>query len=686
MHARCRISFLPRLVAVALLACLHLGHALSSENATPPLAAAGPIRQLGSSEFRLTCEDGFERPFCFSPDGKMIAGANGDEVRIWLFPQGQLLHDLTDQIDSQCIAFSSNGEELVVFERREMVICRFSVQSGKLLHKTPLLEADRPKTATHYWLSDNGRWLCRTPQFMVWDTSNGEVQPIEAPEPFPAYHARVSREGVLTLWDQSAVECRDIKTGKRLRQSNLYNQLYSPIGNAEGTLLAGYSRDESAIVFWNPLAEKRVGGKVPVGDRDWHPEQAALSADGNRFVYWIDRGEWVLDRHVAVFDVATGKLVNAFAPPDTYWINEPVISPDGRYVFLSGDRSVFTPIDVSTGLPIADIPDHVSTVESLSFTPNGETLLVGSRDKRQAWSVTSGTPGTVFERWCHTPPYVAAIDENRAIISGLRDGGIRIQDIATGNVERHFEHGQHLTAFQLAADRESGVGILSQPSNPVIKRWDLATGKVLASRTMPQSQHGLLHYGLYAFGDLTLNGSRLLRFDYGQSANKRLGWDRIPLLLEDWTSQQITDRLPYHANLPHFFVSAASDETIAMVAADDWNVAYKTKTTGSTYLWATDLPTGKERFRVTRKRKEYYSAFSNVAISRDTRLIATVRQRNRIELWNGFTGELLQQLEAPNAVTVIEFSDDGATLASGHQDGRVYLWDSKAAYELVIYE
>ena len=138
---------------------------------------------------------------------------------------------------------------------------------------------------------------------------------------------------------------------------------------------------------------------------------AALSADGRRFVFWISRDKWLWNRQVAIFDVESGKMISSFDPPGTYFLEQPEISPDGRYMFLAGNRSVFTPVDTTTGKLVHEIPDHILAVEKLSFTPDGHTLLVGSRDKRQAWNVGTGKPGPLFEKWYHTPNIAAVNNE-----------------------------------------------------------------------------------------------------------------------------------------------------------------------------------------------------------------------------------------------------------------------------------
>lgn len=656
-----------------------------------PLVDTGPLRRLGDSEFRLTSNDGYERPFCFSPDGKLIAAANWYEVRMWSFPDGKLRHDFSDEVQSKCVGFSADGREFLAFDERDDSILRFEVESGRLNAKIPLTTVADEKRLDRESISGDGRWLCATSErgnVVVWDTLSGKVQCQIDPERMSPRLAPVSKDGILTLWDGLFLERHDLATCKRLHQSRHYRRLLDPISNSDGTVMAAYSTEDQAIVFWNPETDQRVGGKIPAEEREWRPGQAALSADGRRFVYWIKNGKWIFDRTMAVFDVATGDLIREFAPPDVYFVEEPVISPDGRYVFPSGGRSVFNPVDTDTGKPFRDAPDHVLKVESLSFTPNGKTLIVGSGDKRQAWDIETGRPGTVFESWHHVP-YLTAVDDRRALISGLRGGGVRLQDIHTGAVERRYQVDEdtYLSAFQLGADRKSFVG-LTQRQESTIQRWDIETGEVIAEWTMPtdsRREYGL--FARYAYPGPILGGSRLIRVEKVQPAKKLpnggIDWGRSDLLLEDWTTQQVTARLALPTSGERLnFGESMDGKTLAAIVSE--GVQQPTPgqfVWGSSYLIIWDVATKRERLRVKRPMTEYLSAFANIAITPDVRLAATSSYRDRIEIWNASTGKLLQTFESENEVSKLAFTDDGTVLASGHQDGSVFLWDTRAAWK-----
>jgi WD40 repeat protein len=648
------------------------------------LPSADPIQRIGKSDFRLTVRGGNERSFRFSRDGKLLAGSNWAEVRIWSFPDGKLKHDLSEYVQTNCIAFTDDGKEFLALNQREMEIFRFDVDTGRLLGKTKLADVDKEKGQTRYRLSDDGRWFCTTNLWgfvTVWDASTGNRQWRQ--KRFESHYAPISRAGAVTLWDDIFLECDDVVSGKQLSASKHYRTLLGFACNSEGTLLAAYSTADKAIVFLDPLADKRVGGMIPSEEREWRPNQAAISADGRRFVYWLNTSKWIFERKMAVFDIQTGNVVSSFEPHGFYSIDDPIISPDGKIVFTSGARSVFCPIDAGTGKPLHEVPDHIMAIGSLSFTPDGRTLLVGGGDKRQAWDVETGSPRTILESWYHHP-YVAAVDNRRAIVSGLRNGGARLQDIETGAVERDFDKdsNRHFSGFQLAADRKSFVAIMYDPKKRFVRRYGISTGETLDERELPIDEERRM-FDPKAYRGLALGGSRLYRFEQESGPKPAAGAEnagRIDLVLEDWTTQEVTNRFTIPAFSQFAMAETHNDRRLAIVASDDWYGPQRPN--GFTYLYVFDVTTGQKLLHLKRDRGEYYAAFSVVALSPDARLVATASHQSRIDLWNTKTGQLLQRLESKNPIAILQFTDDGKKLASGHQDGRVYIWDTESAIAL----
>ncbi|MGE3637383.1 MAG: WD40 repeat domain-containing protein [Pirellulales bacterium] len=649
-----------------------------------------PVQRLRTSDFRLTSKGGNGPTFCFSPDGKLVAGANWEEVRLWSFPDGKLLHDFSGAIQGSCIGFAVDGKALLVLEQRRMEVYRFDVASGHLLRTVHLEDVVDERGATTFRLSADGRWLFMTEvynHFAVWDTTTGKRTFRKEIGIGKGGEGRISNAGVATLWDNLFIDRYDVRTGDQLGRTKIYQRMDVLAGNPQGTLLAAYSPADKSIIFWDTTNDKQTGGTIPLPEEfRGGLNEAAISSDGRRFVFWKNRDQWLWNRQVAIYDVESGTMISSVDPPGTYSLDQPEISPDGRYMFLAGGRSVFTPIDTATGKLHREIPDHILAVERLSFTPDGRTLLVGSRDKRQAWNVGTGAPGTVFEKWYHTPT-VSAVSDDRALISGIKGGGIRLQAIDSGAIEREIETAtdKYFAEIQLSVDRKTFIGVENFRGG-YNRRWNVADGAVVNEQQLPVVDSERRFDPSTAIRGLTLGGTRLIRLEQVVPPSKRpdgsIDRGHVELVLDDWTAQLTTNRLP----LPAMGRFAFDDNGIllAAVVSDDQTPRPYGEKWGSTHLILWDVATGWERLRVDREMHSYFGAFSAVAITRDGRLAATVCEHDRVEIWNGFNGYKLDSFDAGCDVTAITFSDDGTMLATGHPDGSVYLWSTRAAWDLVV--
>lgn len=678
-------SFFPGAVPIILASAVLTGCLILASDGESKL----PIQRFGVSEFRLTAKGGDDRAFRFSPDGKLVAGANWEDFGLWSFPDGKLLHDFSSAVQTNCIGFAADGKEVLALEQRRMEIYRFDVASGQQVGKVRLQDVEDEQGATTYRLSPDGRWLYMTEVYnhlVVWDATTGKRQFRREIEIGKGGRGGVSDAGVLTLWDGSFIGRYDVRTGERLSRKKTYQQMGVLASNPQGTLLAAYSPGDKSIIFWDTTNDRQVGGKIPVADElKRELRDVALSADGRRFVFWIVRDKWIWNRQSAVFDVETGKLISSFDPPGGYFVEQPEISPDGRYMFLAGNRSVFTPIEVATGKVVHEVPDHILGIERLSFTPDGHTLLVGGRDKRQAWNVDTGKPGPLFEKWYHTPN-IAAVNNKSALVSGIKSGGLRLQSIESGAVEREYEIGtnKYFSEIQLSVDRKTFVGTESLQGGS-IRRWSVADGKLVSERQLPKVDFDRRFVESKMLRGLTLGGSRGVRLEQVVKPSKRPDGSIDPggadLVLEDWATQTVTNRLPLPAMGLRAFADNGAGTMFAAAVSDDQTPRQYGEKWGSTHLLVWDVATGWERLRIDREMHNYFGAFSMVTITRDGRLAATVSEHDQVEIWNGFNGYKLDGFYAGGSVSAIAFSDDGTMLATGHEDGSVFLWNTRMAWD-----
>jgi hypothetical protein len=160
-----------------------------------------------------------------------------------------------------------------------------------------------------------------------------------------------------------------------------------------------------------------------------------------------------------------------------------------------------------------------------------------------------------------------------------------------------------------------------------------------------------------------------------------IDWGKMELVLEDWALGLITNRLPMPAMGQFAFADNGDGTLFAAVMSDARNPPSYGEKWGSTHLLVWDVATGWERLRIDREMHNYFGAFAMVAITRDGRLVATVSEQDRIEIWNGFNGYQLDAFDTGSNVSAIAFSDNGTMLATGHEDGSVFLWDVRIAWD-----
>ena len=278
------------------------------------------------------------------------------------------------------------------------------------------------------------------------------------------------------------------------------------------------------------------------------------------------------------------------------------------------------------------------------------------------------------------------MNSESALVSGIKGGGLRLQSIESGVVEREYETGtdKYFSEIQLSVNRKTFVGMESLQAGQ-LRRWNVANGKVVSERQLPVVNFERRFDESKMIRGLTLGGSRVIRLEQVVKASKRpdgsIDPGRAELVLEDWVTQTVTNRLPLPATSLHAFADNGAGTAFAAAVSDDRDPRRYGEKWGSTHLLVWDVATGWERLRIDREKHSYFGSFAMVAITRDGRLIATLSDHNRVEIWDGFHGYYLDGFDTACGVTALAFSDDGTMLATGHEDGSVFLWNTRMAWD-----
>ncbi|MFC1596576.1 SUMF1/EgtB/PvdO family nonheme iron enzyme [Planctomycetota bacterium] len=425
------------------------------------------------------------RSISFSPDGSMLATANGaqDRVRIWDPMSGTVRQRLERKSarKSKVVAFSPDGSVLAV-GYSDGTLTLWNPISGEelvtfLAHgdyvrevafspKAPLLASTghdltckiwdvsklvRPQAAVTTRETTDSRELLRTLEGHEDGVSSVAVAPDGS------MLASGSGDSTVRLWDVATGALR--KTIKE-HSDGVSSVAFSP----DGTLLASGSHDKT-VILWD-LTAGRVrrtleGYAVAVSSVAFSPDGSLLAtgcgAGDNPKLWDVATGE---PRHGAMgpFFEKAGGLV-AFSPDGSslavrglnrvvdflnlgtqeirrfnFKVGDFVFSPDGSLMAASSTgEAVVNLWHLSTGQLKRTLNGHTRPVWSLAFSPDGSLLASGGRDQDNSimlWDVAAAKPLTTLVGHKSGVRSLAFTPDSSVLVSGSGDKTVKIWDVS----------------------------------------------------------------------------------------------------------------------------------------------------------------------------------------------------------------------------------------------------------------
>jgi len=121
---------------------------------------------------------------------------------------------------------------------------------------------------------------------------------------------------------------------------------------------------------------------------------------------------------------------------------------------------------------------HSDWVKSVAISPDGQTLVSGSRDKTiKVWNLHTGKLSRNFAGHSDTVETVAISADGHIIVSGSHDKTIKVWNLHTGELIRTLAgHPDQVYCVAISAD---GQIIVSGGSEETIKVWNLHTGELI---------------------------------------------------------------------------------------------------------------------------------------------------------------------------------------------------------------
>ena len=590
----------------------------------------------------------------FSPDSVTLASASDDKtIRLWDAQTRQLKATLTGHTDSvNSVAFSPDGATLASASD-DKTIRLWDAQTRQLKATLTGAHLDSrngdPNPVISVTFSPDGNRLAsasgagwRHYDFALWNVQTGEGG---APTMINYVNSvSFSPDGnTVALGDRSGIRSWNIHTRKLKRTVDS-----TPIGNVvfspDGGTLAG--SEGKTVGLWDAQTGQL---KATLTGHRGEVNSVAFSPDGNTLASASDDGT------IRLWDAQTGQLKATLTGQPAAKVLSVAFSRDGN-TLASGrndntvqlwkardlkDQNAFQDNLQTTG--VASLVGHTNSVDSVAFSPDGNTLAGDDDRTVRLWDTQTGQlKATLTGHTDYVRDFVFSPDGN-TLASASGDKTVRLWDAQTGQLKTTLI-GRPAAEVNSVAFSPDGNTLASVSSDKTARLWDAQTGQLKVTLTG--------HRDSVSSVTFSPDGNTLA------SANS----DKTARLWDAHTGQ-LKATLTGHRGEVNSVAFSPDGNTLAS-ASDD----------GTIRLW--DAHTGQLKATLTGHTSTGRTSWG-VVFSPDGNTLAS-RSEETVWLWDAHTGQLKATLTGHTSwVRSVVFSPDGNTLASAGADGTIRLWDAQ---------
>lgn len=530
--------------------------------------------------------------------------------------------------------------------------------------------------------SDNG-----TLRILMWDLKRSKSKvlwsekkdpPNQYFEPVVVFSATGNRLVACHL--DLILRCWEVDGGRLLWESKEKNWspfvLFSPDGQS---VVAPSGIGIEGLIFRDATTGKTIDGKRTPPKGAIYP--IGFSPDG-RFLAFEDGREGVILWEPGAAQVALHLLRPS--PRGHAGLHHPnrmstnfAFTPDSRgFIRRFGAIERW---DLNSGKPVYTDTErwgHTEEVTRVIFSPDGKLLASSAKDQTaRLWDVATASTLHAFPKGLSD--HLAFTTDGRHVLLSPPTLGktlLRTWDVATGREARGFELADRIELSSSSRDKEirvssdgMRVSVLTMKNGrrgdeSMLSTWNAATGECLIHKRVPWSEDSVL----------MPDGKTVLAFDSAAGV--------VRLLAVDTEKPRVQFEFGYTRNsqktpIGCYLAVAPSGRLVAARIQEFNPVARKTEYDA---IRVGDVATARQLLKVPG------DGPAVMAFSADDRLFAIARG-DSIGLWETYSwsqvGSIMvhkrdSQPPGGACATALAFSPDARTLATGHVDSTILLWDA----------
>ncbi|MBD2449631.1 NACHT domain-containing protein [Nostoc sp. FACHB-152] len=354
-------------------------------------------------------------------------------------------------------------------------------------------------------------------------------------------------------------------------------------------------------------------------------------------------------------------------------------SPDGKTLVTGHFDGTVIIWDVVSGQQLIEFEGHIGLVWTVKFSHDSNTLATAGQDGIiKLWDVQTGQCWQTFTGHSGGVVCLIFLDEN-TLVSSSTDFKIRFWDIELGQCIQVLQ-GHTSRVWSVAVNPDRNL-LASGSEDHTVKLWDLATGACIQTfsghtdwiKSVAFSKSGILASGSLdqtirlwdveqreCIGILTghINGILAIAF-VGETEILASCSIDCTIRLWDISSQKCIKTLQGHANSIDA-IAANPQGTLLASGGDDFSLR----------LW--DVASG-ECFRLFKGRNNWVKS---VAWNPIFPIIATGNEDRTVRLWT-LDGACRTLYGHTDLIFDVDFSPDGCIVASASADSTIRLWNVK---------